>query len=176
MSPPIVTRYTGVNCLGAGVDPWWAALRERRSGLAPCDFEDVALETFIGRVPGVEDVVLPEALAAFDCRNNRLAQLGLAQDGFGDAVAAARERYGPRRIGVILGTSTSGVLHDRTRVPATAIPRAGALPATFRVRRHAEHLLARGVRAQPASGSKDRRTSCPPPVRPARRSLAARRG
>ena len=147
MSPPIVTRYTGVNCLGAGVDPWWAALRERRSGLAPCDFEDVALETFIGRVPGVEDVVLPEALAAFDCRNNRLAQLGLAQDGFGDAVAAARERYGSRRIAVILGTSTSGVLSTE-RAYQHRDPASGALPATFRYAgTQSTHSLAAFVRS-----------------------------
>ncbi len=147
MSPPIVTGYTGVNCLGAGVDPWWAALRERRSGLAPCDFEDVALETFIGRVPGVEDVVLPEALAAFDCRNNRLAQLGLAQDGFGDAVAAARERYGSRRIAVILGTSTSGVLSTE-RAYQHRDPASGALPATFRYAgTQSTHSLAAFVRS-----------------------------
>jgi 3-oxoacyl-[acyl-carrier-protein] synthase-1 len=147
LSPPIVTGYTGVNCLGAGVDPWWAALRERRSGLAPCDFEDVALETFIGRVPGVEDVVLPEALAAFDCRNNRLAQLGLAQDGFGDAVAAARERYGSRRIAVILGTSTSGVLSTE-RAYQHRDPASGALPATFRYAgTQSTHSLAAFVRS-----------------------------
>lgn len=130
MNPLIVTAYTGVNCLGAGVEAWWRALVERRSGLRPCAFEDAALPTFVGQADGVERVRLPEALARFDCRNNRLAQLGLEQDGFAEAVAAARERHGPHRIAVVLGTSTSGVGATehayRHRDPAT-----GALPEDF---------------------------------------------
>jgi 3-oxoacyl-[acyl-carrier-protein] synthase-1 len=46
----------------------------------------------------------------FDCRNNRLALLGLIQDGFDQAVIAAAEKYGRDRIGVFIGTSTSGIL------------------------------------------------------------------
>jgi len=129
--PLIVTRYTGVSCLGQGVDAWWSALAGGRSGLRRCAFEDAALDTFVGEVEGVERVRLPEELAAFDCRNNRLAQLGLEQDGFAAAVAAARERYGAARIAVVLGTSTSGVGATehayRHRDPAN-----GALPADFR--------------------------------------------
>jgi 3-oxoacyl-[acyl-carrier-protein] synthase-1 len=131
VTPLIVTRYTGVNCLGRGVGAWWAALRERRSGLAACDFEDVVLDTFIGRVAGVENVTLPERLAAFDCRNNRLAWLGLEQDGFRAAVLSACERHGPRRVAVIMGTSTSGMLTTE-RAYQHRDPGTGALPAGFR--------------------------------------------
>jgi 3-oxoacyl-[acyl-carrier-protein] synthase-1 len=127
---PVVTRYTGVNCLGRGVESWWTRLRARSSALAPCDFEDAVLETWIGRVAGVEDVRLPEPLAAYDCRNNRLVRLGLEQDGFRDAVAAARERYGPRRVAVVLGTSTSGVLSTE-RAYQRRDPASGALPADY---------------------------------------------
>jgi len=130
LTPLIVTAYTGVNCLGEGVDAWWSALRSRGSGLRACAFEDAALETFVGQVDGVERVRLRAELAWFDCRNNRLAQLGLEQDGFADAVSAARARYGPHRIAVVLGTSTSGVGATehayRHRDPVT-----GALPADF---------------------------------------------
>jgi 3-oxoacyl-[acyl-carrier-protein] synthase-1 len=129
--PLVVTRYTGVNCLGQGLDAWWSALRERRSGLVPCDFEDVALDTYIGRVAGVEDVTLPPALTAFDCRNNRLAWLGLGQDGFGEAARAARDRHGPARVAVIMGTSTSGVLSTE-RAYQQRDPASGALPPDFR--------------------------------------------
>ena len=131
MSFPVVTRYTGVSCLGHGVEPWWRALRARASALAACDFEDVVLDTYIGRVAGVEDVVIPGRLAAYDCRNNRLVRLGLEQDGFRDAVIAARERYGPRRVAVVLGTSTSGVLATE-RAYQHRDPASGALPADFR--------------------------------------------
>ncbi len=78
--------------------------------MRPCDFGDAALPTWIGRVGGLEDEPVTGELAMFDCRNNRLARLGLEQDGFGQAVAAARERHGARRIGVFVGTSTSGIL------------------------------------------------------------------
>ena len=56
--------------------------------------------------------------------------MALQTDGFADAVLAAMDRYGAHRIGVVLGTSTSGVLSGedayRGRDPAT-----GALPEAF---------------------------------------------
>lgn len=125
-----------VNSLGAGQAAVLAALRERRSGLAPCRFESVVLDTWIGQVAGVDDFSVRGDLAAradmraYDCRNNRLAQLGLQADGFAEAVAAAAEKYGAQRIGVFMGTSTSGILETelayRRRDPQT-----GALPADF---------------------------------------------
>ena len=106
------------------------ALRARRSGLAPCTFENVALETYAGEVSGLDALRVRADLADFDCRNNRLAQLGLQQDGFADAVAAAQKKYGAERIGVFMGTSTSGLLQTelayRRRDPQT-----GALPPDF---------------------------------------------
>jgi 3-oxoacyl-[acyl-carrier-protein] synthase-1 len=106
------------------------SLRGQRSGLRPCAFETVTLETHIGEVPGVDEVRLPATLRRFDCRNNRLAQLGIQEDGFIDEVAACVGRWGRQRVGLFLGTSTSGMLDTeiayRRRDPAT-----GALPADF---------------------------------------------
>ena len=131
MQPLAVTRYSVVNCLGSGARAVAEALFARRSGLAPCDFEDLAFETHIGRVRGLESRPVRADLAAYDCRNNRLAQLSLETDGFAGAVAQARERYGAARIGVFMGTSTSGILETelayRHRSAAGA-----ALPADFR--------------------------------------------
>ncbi|WP_295642670.1 beta-ketoacyl-[acyl-carrier-protein] synthase family protein [uncultured Methylibium sp.] len=131
MKPLAVSDYTVVSALGAGRDATVSALREGRSGLARKPFETVALDTWIGEVDGVDGQRLPPALAEFDCRNNRLALLGLQADGFAASVAVARERLGPQRIGVFVGTSTSGILQTelayRRRDPAT-----GALPADFR--------------------------------------------
>lgn len=94
------------------------------------DLEGVALDTWIGRVSGVEDEPVLPRLAEFDCRNNRLAQLGLRQDGFDAAVAQARARYGPERIAVLIGTSTSGMGHCE-RAYRQRDPRSGALPEWF---------------------------------------------
>jgi 3-oxoacyl-[acyl-carrier-protein] synthase-1 len=86
------------------------------------------LPCWTGEVHGLDAVRLPGALAHWDCRNNRLAELALAQDGFPDAVAQLRARLGPRRIGVFMGTSTSGVrqtelaYQERARLNATTLP------------------------------------------------------
>ena len=130
MTPLHLARYTLVTCVGDGLAPLRTALRAGTSGLAPCRFGGVALDTWIGEVAGLDDTPLPAALAEYDCRNNRLARRGLESDGFDAAVRASIARHGKRRVGVILGTSTSGILETenayRHRDPLT-----GALPAGF---------------------------------------------
>lgn len=110
MQPLRLSSYTLTSALGCGLAPTLDALRHQRSGLQATRWETVDLDTCLGRVPGLDEVALREDLAAFDCRNNRLAQLGLEQDGFAAAVRRAMQRHGPERIGVFLGTSTSGIL------------------------------------------------------------------
>jgi 3-oxoacyl-[acyl-carrier-protein] synthase-1 len=130
MQPLAITHFSLVNSLGAGAQQTLAALHEKRSGLTACDFETVTLDTCIGRVGGLEEFRVRPDLAAYDCRNNRLAQWGLEADGYAAAVEAARAKYGAARIGVFLGTSTSGILETelayRRRDPQT-----GALPVDF---------------------------------------------
>lgn len=130
LNPLWIPHFTATSAIGRGLSQTLDALRGRRGGLAPCTFDTVDLPTFIGEVAGVDAVQLPAHLAAFDCRNNRLAFLGLVQDGFADAVAAAARRHGPQRVGVFLGTSTSGIyqteLAYRRRDPVD-----GSLPADF---------------------------------------------
>ena len=124
-----LTAYTATTALGVGRAPLLDALRTGRSGLKPCDFKSAALPTWIGEVPGLDDVRLPEPLAAYDCRNNRLALLGLRADGFEAAARAAIARHGAERVALVLGSSTSGILSAeaayRERDPD------GALPAWF---------------------------------------------
>jgi 3-oxoacyl-[acyl-carrier-protein] synthase-1 len=107
--PLSITAACIASSLGLGLDATLSALRRGTSGLRPCRFETVDLPTFVGEIEQLDDCRLDESLARFDCRNNRLARLALAQDGFETAIAAAKERYGPTRIGVFLGTSTSGI-------------------------------------------------------------------
>jgi 3-oxoacyl-[acyl-carrier-protein] synthase-1 len=106
----LLSNYTATSCLGLGLDATWQSLQAQRSGLKPCDFETVTLKTYIGEVPGLDAITLPESLQEFDCRNNRLAWLALQQDGFAQSVQHAVQRYGAGRIGIFLGTSTSGML------------------------------------------------------------------
>ncbi len=130
MIPLWLSHFTATSSIGQGLNQTLAALRERRTGLTPCAFDTVDLQTFIGEVADVDAVQLPGHLADFDCRNNRLALLGLMQDGFNKAVRAAIKKYGAQRIGLFLGTSTSGILQTelayRRRDPAS-----DKLPADF---------------------------------------------
>lgn len=130
MKPLLLSHFTVTSCIGIGLQQTLDSLQQARQALKPCDFETVELPTFIGEVEGVNDVKMRDEMAEYDCRNNRLAQLGLEQDGFSDAVNAAAAKYGHERIGVFLGTSTSGILETelafRHRDKST-----GALPEDF---------------------------------------------
>ncbi len=131
MEPLILSKFTLTSAVGCGINELEQALANQRSGLTPCVLDFVNLDSYIGRVDKIEDFPVADKLKEFDCRNNRLAQLALQQDDFEQAVEDAKIRYGPDRIGLFLGTSTSGILETelayRDRDPVT-----GDLPKTFR--------------------------------------------
>ncbi|MGB7500879.1 MAG: beta-ketoacyl-[acyl-carrier-protein] synthase family protein [Azonexus sp.] len=133
VTPLLISSFTATTCLGQGLDALLGGLSEGRSGLTPCAFETVKLDTWIGEVATVDDQKLPKSLARYDCRNNRLAQLGLEADGFADRVREGIARHGKTRVGIFLGTSTAGILQTelayRRRDPET-----GALPGDFNYR------------------------------------------
>jgi 3-oxoacyl-[acyl-carrier-protein] synthase-1 len=131
VQPLAISHYSVVNCLGAGTRAVAEAIQDRRSGLTPCHFETVALDTWIGRAAGLEELRVRTDLSLYDCRNNRLAQRGLEADDFAGAVASARKRYGAARIGVFVGTSTSGILESELAYRSRD-PRTGVLPRGFR--------------------------------------------
>lgn len=111
MSPLSIRAYTATTALGRGRAAQLEALRARRGGLRRNDFgrEADRLDTWIGRVDGLEDATLPEHLAQWECRNNRLAWLALRQDGMFDAVRDACARHGATRVAIVIGTSTSSI-------------------------------------------------------------------
>lgn len=129
-SSPVITHYTLANALGSGVAAALEGLRGGKSALRPNDYAHAPLSTWIGRVEGVEDFSLPASLADYDCRNNRLAAMCLEQDGFADKVAQLRQRYGAARIGLYLGTSTSGI--EQTELAYQQRDAQGGLPGDFR--------------------------------------------
>jgi len=129
VGPLLITASTAVSALGVGAAAHLDALRARRTGLRPNDFE-AATGGWIGRVEGVEAHALPAALARFDCRNNRLAGMALDADGFAEAALAAREQHGADRVAVVVGTSTSGIQAGEDAYRARDAE-TGALPAAF---------------------------------------------
>ncbi len=64
-----ISAYTATTALGRGLEAQASALRSRRSGLRRNDFGEGAaaearLDTWIGRVDGLEDEALPAEFAA----------------------------------------------------------------------------------------------------------------
>ena len=136
--PIVVSDFTATTAVGQGRDALLEALRARRSGLRACEFgpPELArfgrmhrLQTYIGEVAGLEGVELPAHLAQFDCRNNRLAWLGLHQDDFLAQATRLKEQYGADRVAVIFGTSTSGMLQAEWAYHLRA--GVGPLPGAF---------------------------------------------
>ncbi len=109
IAPLAITACTATSALGRGLKAHARALWEQRSGLRPNDFTCEPLPCWIGRVDGIEATTLPTALASLDSRNHRLAWLGLSEDGFADAAAAAIERHGADRVALVVGTSTASI-------------------------------------------------------------------
>lgn len=147
VKPLLLSHFTATSCIGRGLDATLAALRGQRGGLSPCDFERADLDTWIGEVRGADAQPVRADLAAFACRNNRLAQIGFTQDGFAERVAAAASRYGADRVGVFVGTSTAGIL-ETEHAYQHRDPHGGALPADFRyAQTHNPYSSAAFVRA-----------------------------
>jgi 3-oxoacyl-[acyl-carrier-protein] synthase-1 len=117
-----------LNALGSDLDSILSALAAGNApGMGRLPARDARAEVFAGRVDAPLELAPPGALAAFDCRNNRLLLAALAQ--IAPAIDAARERFGADRIGVVLGTSTSGIAAAEAALAHRA--RTGAMPADF---------------------------------------------
>jgi 3-oxoacyl-[acyl-carrier-protein] synthase-1 len=144
--PLTVTAYTATSALGLGLDAHLHALDKQRSGLRINDFGDAPLPCWIGRVNGLETAAVPVDYAQWDCRNNRLAWLGLNQDDFFTQVQTARERYGAARVALFLGTSTASI--RATEEGYRRVDAAGRMPADLsRPAIHTPHSLTAFVAA-----------------------------
>lgn len=106
ISPLILSASSMVNALGIGKKATLDALQQKRSGLKLSN--NLEFSTWLGEVPDLENTALEESLQQFSCRNNQLAKLALDSDNFRDAIENAKQQYGSERIGVFLGSSTSG--------------------------------------------------------------------
>ncbi|MDB5378583.1 MAG: beta-ketoacyl-[acyl-carrier-protein] synthase [Rubritepida sp.] len=146
--PLAITARSVVTALGTGTDSLRKALHARRGGLAPCEFPGAPDGIWVGAVRGLEGVAPPAALAGFDCRNNRLAELALVTDGFEAAVTEARARHGADRVAVVVGTSTAGI-EETEQAHARRPPGEAALPADFHyAQTHDLQALANYLRAR----------------------------
>ena len=109
MKPLRISASTMVNALGIGKAATLDALRQKSAGLERADDKDIHFDTYIGVVKQLADDRITGQWERFDCRNNRLARMCLDADNFKQSVPDASRRYGTHRLGIFLGTSTSGI-------------------------------------------------------------------
>jgi 3-oxoacyl-[acyl-carrier-protein] synthase-1 len=137
-----ISATTVVHPAGHGTASLWDAVAHGRIALRPNDLSWCDRACWIGAVPGVDDPDLARHLDAWDCRNHRLAWLALQDGPFRAAVAAAVVRHGAGRVGLVLGTSTSGI--RSTEVAYAARRETGTWPEGFDYRRvHSVDALCR---------------------------------
>ncbi|MCU9954475.1 MULTISPECIES: beta-ketoacyl-[acyl-carrier-protein] synthase family protein [Burkholderia] len=141
-APVYLSALGMVNALGGSVDEIAAALRTGVSpGMGPHAAEPS--RGWVGQVRSPLDIAPPARLTHFDCRNNRLLLAALAQ--IAPAVDAVVARHGPRRIGVVIGTSTSGIRAAEDAFAQRAAT--GAMPPGFDYRQMEIGTAAPFVRA-----------------------------
>lgn len=128
-SPCALSSLGMVNALGSCLEEIWPRLVSgdqsrfcRRDDLVPGG------SWWFGGVRG-ELPETPPALAAYACRNNRIALVAYA--GIQDAVETAKARFGAGRIGVVVGSSTGGIAEAEHALSQWS--RSAALPASFRL-------------------------------------------
>jgi 3-oxoacyl-[acyl-carrier-protein] synthase-1 len=129
-TPSVYLHALGmINALGGNVDEIVPALAATRApGMA--NVHTGVGDAFAGSVLAPLDLAPRADLVRYDCRNNRLLLAALAQ--IAPAIDAARERYGAHRIGVVLGTSTSGI--EAAEAAFVYHAQAGQLPENFNYR------------------------------------------
>lgn len=124
-----ISGYCIASPIGVGRASTVNSLLEGRSGLAPSDYGPPGRS--LGEVEEVNGVRLTGSLERYHCRNNCLAELALGDADFLAQVKAARSRYGASRIGVFVGSSTSGMRETEEEYDRALNAGESALPAAF---------------------------------------------
>jgi len=126
-----VTACSVVSACGAGTQALYQALLDGRHRLQPPRLFALDFPTWCGEVAADLLPQLDPALQSFSTRNARLALAAINHpaDGLRAAIERAVARYGSNRVGVVLGTSTSGVYE--TENAYTRLEQQGTLPAGY---------------------------------------------
>jgi 3-oxoacyl-[acyl-carrier-protein] synthase-1 len=113
-----VVAYSTLNAAGHDNEASWRAMLDARTGLKPNDLSWCRRPCWIGEVPEIREPSYHGMLDAqqwtallgdWDCRQHRLAWLAMGRNGFDEAVRASTATYGAHRVGVVLGSTTSGI-------------------------------------------------------------------
>lgn len=110
IEPVAISAYSTVNACGSGNAALLTALMGNTSYLAPLTLFELSFNTPVGEIKqSLPDI--PPALAIYRSRNAQvaLAALNQVEDGVRQTIERAKSHYGRERIGVVIGTSTSGL-------------------------------------------------------------------
>jgi 3-oxoacyl-[acyl-carrier-protein] synthase I len=129
MNKPCYLSGLGIiNALGSGASAVSAKLLSGdTSGIVLEDGLLLTGSARVGRVRGTLEAV-PAQLQDFDSRNNQLLLTALVQ--IESLVEAAINRYGQSRVGIVLGSSTSGIAEGEAAIAAQHLT--GSMPAAYR--------------------------------------------
>ena len=130
ITPVKITASSLVNATGCGKQATLTALKNSTTGLRAIGFPGLNFATWLGKVDAVDTVEIESELQRFNCRNNRLAKLALDSDNFRLSIKNAIDKYGSARIGVFMGTSTSGKAETESAYTMRD-QKNGELPASF---------------------------------------------
>ncbi|MGH8549893.1 MAG: beta-ketoacyl-ACP synthase [Methylococcales bacterium] len=129
-NPIAVSAFSAAFAGGLGRNTLYRALLDNESALGALSLFPLPFTTPVGEFREALPQIRPE-LKHYDCRNARLAlaAVDFPEDGLRDAILTARERYGPERVGVVIGTSTSGLLE--TESAYETLLKENAMPEDF---------------------------------------------
>jgi 3-oxoacyl-[acyl-carrier-protein] synthase-1 len=148
LQPVAITAYSALSACGAGNEALYQSLSQNQSALAPLELFTVPFTAYVGEIKQPLQNIRPE-LAAYDSRNSRVALTALnnAQDGVRTAIEKAKDQYGAHRIGVVIGTSTSGLYE--TEAAYAELLKTDKMPDDFHfVKQHAYQATARFVQLE----------------------------
>lgn len=103
-----------------------AVLSGSRAGLQASDEFIPGRDLFLGRIDQSLPA-LPEQWQVYDCRNNQLLLAAATQ--IIPTIQGMLDQFGPHRIGMVLGTSTSGIRNTELALAAQA--QSGQTPASY---------------------------------------------
>ncbi|MCB9667129.1 MAG: beta-ketoacyl-ACP synthase [Myxococcales bacterium] len=131
-----ISAYALVNALGHTTREVLGNLKEGRSGLRTCEWL-LPFRTECGQLPPTLPP-LPQPLKALDSRTTRIAWAALVQ--IEGPIREAVERWGAARVGIVMGSSTAGMLE--TEHAYAFFRRYGTLPPDYSVcTQHAFHAI-----------------------------------
>jgi len=148
ITPVAITAYSALSASGLGSEALYQDIKANHSALAPLSLFNVPFTAYVGEIKQPL-LSIREELADYNCRNAQVALTALndEQGGVRAAAETAKEKYGAHRIGVIIGTSTSG-LYETEDAYGTLLE-TGKMPDDFHfVSEHAYQATGRFVQLE----------------------------